>query len=367
MEPHAVTIHLEEEMLQIGGVLKMSSVMEFLQLSEQALKEFQGKQLTLDLQNLGETDSSGIAAIHLLQQHLADRNIQIRVLSNRKDLSFPSNAGSAENENPHHEVGKPGFFERVGSSTWYLFREYITSFISLAADITYWSVAGIFRKRSHRKGEVVNQAVLMGVNAAFIVSIMTFVIGLVLALQSAEQLRTFGANIYIVDLTVIAMMSEMGPLITAIIVAGRSGSSIAAEISTMKVTSETDALKTMGIDPVRFLVVPKMYAGLLTMPLLTIIADIMGILGGLVIATGSLDISPVVFLNRMEESLYLRDILFGVIKSIVFSYLIILTGSYFGFRAEKGAAGVGRVTTRAVVVSISMVIVADSIMGLLFY
>jgi len=159
----------------------------------------------------------------------------------------------------------------------------------------------------------------------------------------------------------------MGPLITAIMVAGRSGSSIAAEIATMKVTSETDALKTMGMNPVRFVIVPKMYAGFLTMPFLTILADLMGILGGLLIASSYLDISPVVFINRMQESLLLKDIITGILKSLVFSYLIVLTGSYYGFRVQKGAAGVGKVTTNAVVVAISMVIVADSIIGLLIY
>jgi phospholipid/cholesterol/gamma-HCH transport system permease protein len=200
-----------------------------------------------------------------------------------------------------------------------------------------------------------------------IVATMSFIIGLVLALQSAAQLRSFGANIYIVDLTVIAMMSEMGPLITAIMVAGRSGSSIAAEIATMKVTSETDALRTMGLNPIRFVVVPKMHGGIATMPFLTIIADAAGIAGGLLIAVTTLDISPLVFFHRMQESLLVRDIIYGMLKSVVFAYIIVITGSFYGFMVKRGAAEVGRVTTTAVVVAISLVIIADSIMGLLFY
>jgi phospholipid/cholesterol/gamma-HCH transport system permease protein len=135
----------------------------------------------------------------------------------------------------------------------------------------------------------------------------------------------------------------------------------------MKVTSETDALKTMGLDPVRFVVVPKMYGGLITMPFLTILADVLGIIGGMLIALGYLDISPVVFLNRMAEVLYMKDIIFGIVKSLVFAYLIVLSGSYFGFSANRLDAGVGTVTTNAVVFSIAMVIFADSIMGLFFY
>jgi phospholipid/cholesterol/gamma-HCH transport system permease protein len=207
----------------------------------------------------------------------------------------------------------------------------------------------------------------IGVNAVYIVGAMSFIIGLVLALQSAAQLRNFGANIFIVDLTVIAMMREMGPLITAILVAGRSGSSIAAEVATMKVTSELDALKTMALNPIRFVIIPKMYGSFVTMPFLTIIADVLGILGGMLIAYFYLDITPVVFINRMGESLYNRDILIGIFKSLIFAGLIVLTGSFFGLRVTEGAEGVGKVTTLAVVVAIALVIVADSILGLIFY
>ena len=123
----------------------------------------------------------------------------------------------------------------------------------------------------------------------------------------------------------------------------------------------------MGLNPVRFVIVPKMYGGIITMPFLTIIADILGIAGGLIIAVTYLNISPVVFMHRMQESLDMKDIIFGTIKSIVFAYIIIITGSFFGFRVQQGAEGVGKVTTMAVVVSISLVIIADSIMGLIFY
>lgn len=367
--PHTILdLNFSEDTLYLKGSLTLNNVNKFLDLCKQLMSEHNSNHLSINLEQLVELDSSGIAAIDYAQKHFEQRNIDTLVEDHKgewiRQLSeFKPRKSTLEDT----QKNTPGFFERIGFRTSWILKEYFISYLSLAADASYWSLRGFFSKRAHRKGEVTNQAVLMGVNAAFIVGMMSFIIGLVLALQSAAQLRSFGANIYIVDLTVIAMMSEMGPLITAILVAGRSGSSIAAEISTMKVTSELDALKTMGINPVRFVVVPKMHAGLLTMPFLTILADIMGIFGGMIIAMAYLDISPMVFINRMEESLYLNDILFGVIKSLVFIYLIVLTGSYFGFRAEEGAAGVGKVTTRAVVVSISLVILADSIMGLLFY
>ena len=163
------------------------------------------------------------------------------------------------------------------------------------------------------------------------------------------------------------MMREMGPLITAILVAGRSGSAIASEIATMKVTEELDALTTMGLNPIRFIVVPKMHAAICTIPFLTILANILGITGGVVVAYLYLDISPAMFFSRMEAVLYFRDIITGLIKSLIFAAVIVLTGSYFGFQVRGGAEGVGRVTTSAVVIAISIVILADSLLGLIFY
>jgi phospholipid/cholesterol/gamma-HCH transport system permease protein len=240
-------------------------------------------------------------------------------------------------------------------------------FLFLVADVMYWTVVDIFRRDGRRKGSFVQQANNIGVNAITIVGPLSFIIGLVLALQSAAQIRNFGANIFIVDLTVIAMMREMGPLITAIILAGRSGSAIAAEVSTMKVTSELEALQTMALNPVRFVIVPKMHGGLVTVPFLTILADVLGILGGMLVAFYFLDISPYVFINRIGSVLENRDIIIGFFKSLVFISIVVLTGSFFGLKVEHGAEGVGLVTTRAVVVSITLVIVADSILGLIFY
>jgi phospholipid/cholesterol/gamma-HCH transport system permease protein len=363
----SITYELEGDRLKIGGTLNIATIPGLLDYVDGTLQSYGGELLLIRLDTLEDADSAGISAINYLSDKLKDRGVEVRIEGESKSIRHKLDLFTSSGTSEARIRSKKGFFERIGSSVSHVFKQYISTYLELAADITFWSFADLFRKRSHRKGEVVQQAVQMGVNAAFIVGTMSFIIGLVLALQSAAQLRTFGANIYIVDLTVIAMMSEMGPLITAILVAGRSGSSIAAEIATMNVTSETDALKTMGLRPVRFVVVPKMHGGLLTMPFLTILADVTGILGGLVIAASSLDIAPLVFLHRMEQSLLLKDIVFGVVKSLVFIYLIVITGSYFGFRAEKGASGVGKVTTSAVVVSISLVILADSVMGLLFY
>lgn len=366
-ESTSVAFSLEDNTLNLSGKLSLKGIHRLLYDIENILQNYTGEFLLINLDGLDYVDSAGVTAIYYLNDKYTGRGILVEIEGGSSSIRRKLDLFRLENSDRNEARYETGFFEMLGRSTSYLYIEYILGFFQLAADITYWSIADLFRKQIRRKGEFLNQAIIIGVNAVLIVGAMSFIIGLVLALQSAAQLRSFGANIYIVDLTVIAMMSEMGPLITAIMVAGRSGSSIAAEIATMKVTSETDALRTMGLNPIRFVIVPKMYGGIVTLPFLTIIADILGIAGGLVIAVTYLDISPIVFVHRMQESLYLKDIIFGIIKSIVFAYIVVITGSYFGFRVKRGAEGVGKVTTNAVVVAISLVIIADSIMGLLFY
>jgi phospholipid/cholesterol/gamma-HCH transport system permease protein len=264
-------------------------------------------------------------------------------------------------------AAKQSFLERLGQGVYKAYSHSVRRFFFLVSDVFYWTVSDLFRAKTFRKGEFVNQSVLIGSSAVAIVTLLSFLIGGVIALQSSAQLRQFGANRFIVDLTVVSMFREMGPLLTAIVVAGRSGSAIASEIATMQITEELDSLRTMALDPVRFIVVPKLYAAVFTMPFLTILANVVGTAGGLGIAVYYLDITPMAFINRMQDVLLFRDVLTGLIKSLVFAGIIVLTGSFYGFRADKGATEVGRVTTSAVVVSIALVIFADSMLGLVFY
>jgi phospholipid/cholesterol/gamma-HCH transport system permease protein len=366
-ESPSASFLLRDNTLIIRGTLSIKAVNKLLIAVEESLQDYTEKYLMINLDKLDNIDSAGVTAIYYLKEKFTEKGLNVEIEGGNETIRDKLDLFRGEKSIKSETRPKQGFFEMLGNLTIYLLNEYLLEFMQNASDITYWSIVDLIQKPKRRKGEVVNQSLLIGVNAVFIVGVMSFIIGFVIALQSAAQLRSFGANIYIVDLTVIAMMSEMGPLITAIMVAGRSGSSIAAEIATMKVTSEIDALKTMGLNPIRFVVVPKMYGSIITMPFLTIIADILGIAGGLLIAVSYLNISPLVFIHRMQEALNLKDVLFGVIKSIVFAYLIVITGSYYGFRVRQGATGVGKVTTMAVVVSISLVIIADSIMGLIFY
>lgn len=199
-----------------------------------------------------------------------------------------------------------------------------------------------------------------GFEALPIIGLLTFLMGVVIAYQGAEQLRTFGANIFVVDLVGIALLREISPLVTAILVAGRSGSAYAAQIGTMKVTEELDALRTLGISPMNLLVLPRVLALIVALPLLTVFADGIGVFGGMLIASSELQVSFPEFISRFEEAVALRHFLIGVGKAPVFAVIIGLVGCYQGFQIRGGVDDVGRHTTISVVQAIFLVIVFDA-------
>ena len=206
---------------------------------------------------------------------------------------------------------------------------------------------------------------LDGFNALPITGLLTFLIGVVIAYQGAEQLRKFGTNIFIVDLVGISLLREIAPLIVAIVIAGRSGSAYAAEIGTMKVTEELDAVRTLGISPIDLLVLPRTIALVIALPLLTVYADVLGVFGGMLIASGQLNVSFAEFVARFEEAVALRHFLIGIGKAPFFAMIIALVGCYQGFQIRGGVEDVGRHTTISVVQSIFLVIIFDAICSIL--
>ncbi|HUU27243.1 MAG TPA: ABC transporter permease [archaeon] len=256
-----------------------------------------------------------------------------------------------------------GWFGRKGLE----FLERMYFIYHLILDSLYWTFVAPVIGKGLRVGSSFDEMVKVGVNAIPIVVLISFSIGLILAMQSAYQLEQFGATIFTADLVAVAQTRELGPLMTAIIVAGRSGSGIAAEIGTMKVGEEIEALQSMGFNPIKFLVVPKLLALAIMLPCLTVISDFVGIAGGFSIAVFSLDLGFARYLNRTILALVFKDMITGLIKSGVFAILIGLTGCYMGFMVEGGAEGVGRRTTQSVVVSIFLIILADAFFTSLFY
>ena len=248
-----------------------------------------------------------------------------------------------------------------------LFFVHISRMATLVSQALYWIFVAPFRGKKLRWNATFVQMVRIGVESVPIVSIIAFSVGLIIAMQAAYQLKRFGAMIYVADLVGVSMCRELGPLITAIIIAGRSGSAIAAEIGTMKVSEELDALKTMALNPIGFLVAPRMLAMMIVVPCLTIMADFVGIAGGFVLAVTSLKLSFISYFNQTLEALFAKDFLTGLIKSFFFAIIIAQVGSYQGFNVQGGAEGVGKSTTAAVVLSIFLVIMADLLFTMIFF
>ena len=227
-------------------------------------------------------------------------------------------------------------------------------------------VRGCFTK-PRRARAAVYEVLKIGNQSLFIVSICALFIGIVLALQSAYQMQRLAAEIYIASLVSLSVVREIGPVLTALIVAGRVGSSIAAELGTMKVTEQIDALETMAVDPVKFLVVPRLLGGLIALPLLTLWADALGILGGFLIGTIKLGLLPSLYWRMSTMPLVFKDLASGLLKSCVFGVIIAAVSCLEGFRTEGGAEGVGRSTTRAVVSSFLFILLADCMFTAFFY
>jgi len=205
-----------------------------------------------------------------------------------------------------------------------------------------------------------------GFDALPIVGLLSFLLGIVVAYQGADQLRQYGANIFVADLVGLSMLREFAPLITAIIIAGRSGSAYAAQIGTMAVTEEIDAMRTLGIPPLDLLVLPKIIALLIALPLLTVFADVLGVTGGMIMAHAQLDVGYGEFLDRFVKAVSVTAYLIGICKAPVFAAIIAVVGCFQGFRTKGGADSVGRQTTRAVVQSTFLVIVADAVFSVAF-
>jgi len=228
------------------------------------------------------------------------------------------------------------------------------------------TIGGCF-VRPLRLKAVVYELWKIGVQSWFIVAVSSLFIGMVLAFQSAYQMQQLAAEIYIASLVSLSIIREIGPVITALIVSGRVGSSIAAELGTMKVTEQIDALMTLGVDPVRYLIVPRFIAMIIAVPILTLWADALGIFGGFLIGTLKLGILPSLYWKMTTLPLVFKDLFSGLLKSFVFGIIICIVSCLQGLRTEGGAEGVGRSTTLAVVTSFMLVIAADCIFTAFFY
>src|SRR3989338_3470869 len=253
------------------------------------------------------------------------------------------------------------FFEKIGFTlkTW---TSIVTDFLHLNLQTQYWVIFGPSRNKPVRSEAVFDQMVFMGAKSIIIVFFVTFFTGIVLAMQSAYQLQKMGAVMYVSSLVSISICRELGPVLTALVIAGRIGAAITAEIGSMKVNEQIEALDVMAINPVRYLVVPKFLALLLMLPCLTLIGDLSGMLGGYVIGVFNLKLSSGLFIQTALKFLTLKDIYTGLSKAFVFAIIIALVGAYKGLKTRGGAVGVGQATTQSVVVSFILIILADCVL-----
>lgn len=323
----------------------------------------------IDLTPALSLDTTGAWLLHRLEQGLVGQGWQVAFVdADPKHLALLDEVRRAATT-PPVEPAPPNALLRMiaslgrnviegcreGSRLLSFFGQTMATFLNL-----------IFRPRRLRLTSLTHHLEQTCLNALPIVGLIAFLIGVVMAYQGADQLKRFGAEIFTVDLVGISVLREIGILMTAIVVAGRSGSAFTAEIGAMAVNQEIDALRTLGLDPIEILVIPRMLALMIALPLLAFFADILGLLGGGLMAWFVLDISPGQFLAQLEEAIGLATFSVGIVKAPVFAFLIAMVGCYEGLLVSGGADSVGRHTTKSVVTGIFLVIVFDALFSILF-
>ncbi len=323
--------------------------------------------LTLDAQNISYCDGAGIAFIASLQQLAMHRKAAVELTGLKPDfqallnLLDPSalSASSLPQPEPSHLP------EEVGRAAYQLWRD-MAALVGFVGELAAALAHAAANPRKVRWRDALLAAEQTGVNALPIVALISFLIGLIMAFQSAVPMRQFGVEIFVADLVALSMLRELGPLMTAIILAGRSGSAFAAEIGTMKVNEEINALTTMGLDPVRFLVVTRVIAAVAMTPLLTLFSNLMGLIGGSVVLL-SMDYPLITYVQEVLGAVHVKDLVSGIVKAMVFGVLVAGIGCLRGLQTRTGASAVGLSTTSAVVSGIVLIVLADGVFSVVFY
>ena len=328
-----------------------------------------GGQVRIDLAEVESLDSAGAWLIQRTREQLERRGCRVELegADGGQQALIERVAGVATGAPAEPAAGDPvsRVLVHLGKSTYEFGAEArdLLSFLGYAVVVFLRTLA---QPRRLRVVALVNHMEKTGLDAMPIVGLLSFLIGVVLAYQGADQLSRFGAQIFTVNLVGIGVLREMGIILTAIMVAGRSGSAFTAQIGTMQVNEEIDAMRTIGLDPMDVLVIPRVLALVLVMPLLTFYANIMGLLGGAVMAMLALDISFVQFIRQLNDAVPIWSFWVGIIKAPIFAFIIALVGCFEGLKVSRSAESVGLRTTQAVVEAIFIVIVLDAIFSVFF-
>jgi len=356
----ALTVHFQ-------GAMDASSAPPLIQELIPLIKKRLPSSLILDMAEVTYLDDFGALILLELKKILSPQKADFHLINTGDKvtemlslLQFDALGKARDLEKKH----RSGAFIRLGERVLHGVSDlgYVFSFIGSVVLALLYTLTHPHKLRTE---DTILYMEKTGVDALPIVALISFLLGLIMAFMSSAQLQQFGANIYVANLVGLAMVRELGPIMTAIIVAGRSGSAYAAEIGTMKISEEIDALYTMGFDPTKFLVVPKIIASVVTVPLLTLFSDLFAIAGGLIVGVFMLDLTANAYISQTIKSLSLFDVSWGFSKSAVFALLIAWIGCLRGFQVRGGAAGVGQATTSAVVSSIFLIILTDSLFSVI--
>jgi phospholipid/cholesterol/gamma-HCH transport system permease protein len=371
VDPSGTSIKIEENetgtlKLTVAGRLDSTTTGQVWRRAMKALTKYTPKSVVVQASGIDYCDVSGIGFLKELERrqrrqggtlHIEGMNQKFQQIFSLFDLE----ALEARKEPPAVE----NILEEIGRSAHHV-RQDIPALIAFIGEILHALVKAAGRPGSVRWKDTFQIAERAGANALPIVALISFLIGLIMAFQSAIPMRQFGAEIFVADLVALSMVRELGPLMTAVILAGRSGSAFAAALGAMKVNEEIDALTTMGLDPVRFLVVPRIIAAVSMTPLLAVFADLLGIMGGSVVLI-SLGYPSVTYFNQVLGAVDYVDFTGGLIKSFAFGLIVAAVGCLRGLQTKTGPLAVGESTTRAVVSSIILIVAADGTFAVIYY
>jgi len=334
-----------------------------LQIEKELLKIPCDKKIIWDVSGVSDFDSAGVLLfIEYLKRF--QQEIEAEVVGytdNQKEMYDLLNRDIQEPVMPR----KKSALENLGKRSLEVYRD-IKEFVTFIGHLFYAMFHSFLHPKELRFKEMVYHIHQSGFNALIIIALTSFLVGMVISYQGSVQLAKFGADIFIVDTVAISITRELGPMITAIVIAGRSGSAYTAEIGAMKITEEISAMRTMGFDPYTFLVLPRIFALMIALPLLIFFSDIIGILGGMVASNMQLGISMTVFIDRVYEVLEVKHYLLGMMKGPVFAFLIAAIGCFRGFQVAHKTESIGLHTTASVVNSIFMVIAFDALFSVIF-
>jgi len=331
------------------------------------LAQTQPKKLVIDAQDLEYCDGAGIALLIELKSRQEQNNGQTKIQGLRPEITELIKL--FDPGQPAQPKRRPSIFRRVpeqaGKAVVDFFKE-MRSQISFTGELFVKLLCTLSHLGSLRWKDAFLVAEKSGANAVGITALLGFLIGVILAFQAAIAMGKFGAEIYVADLVVIVLFRELGPLLTAFVLAARTGSAFAAEIGTMKVNEEIDALTTMGLEPVRFLVIPRILAAVFVTPLLTMFNNLFGVIGCVLVMI-PMGFAPITLLNQIREAADLTDLFGGLAKTFVFGFLIAGIGCLRGLQTKTGASAVGDSATRAVVTGIIAIVLADGVFAVVYY